>query len=199
MKKNIKYIHQSELARRLGVSPNTINKGTKTGRFKVYIIDGKKMFDYQDCKRVYIETKTRGGTPKKTAVKKLAKKVAKKVNGKKPDVSDVYSSEVLPPGTGAPHDLHDARLKFEKYKALKEQLNFEVMQKKYIKTEDVTKLLERLAQELKKAILAIPDRVGPIIAGETDPHKVRQIMIVEFKHSLQSITDTNTLEEKLKQ
>ena len=181
------FVHQSELARRLGVSPNTINKGQKTGRFKAYIKDGKKLFNYRDCKRVYLETKTRSGTPKKTAVKK--------VNGKKAEGLDVS----LPPESGAPHDLHDARLKFEKYKSMKEQLNFEVMQKKYIKTEDVSKLLATLAQNIKKSVLSIPDRVGPIIAGETDPHKVRQIMIVEFKNSLQAIADTNTLEEKLKQ
>ncbi len=184
-------ITQSELAKRLDVSIACISKGMKSGRFKVFMVGTKKLLNYRDCKRVYIETRTNSGTPKhkvNTPIKKTKVK----------PVSDVSKKRPPPPEPEAPHDLHDARLKLEKYKSMKEQLNYEIMQGKYISIDDVSDLLSKLAQNLKKSILAIPARVGPIIAGETDAHKVRQLMIVEFKNSLQSVVDTNTLEEKLK-
>lgn len=187
-------ITQAELARRLNVSEQTIYKGAKSGRFKVYIKSGRKYFNYQNCKRVFIETSKVGGSPRKIPIKRINGRTQKKI-GVSGGQSIPVAGEV--PEVTIPHDLADARIKYEKYKAMKEQFNFEVLQKKYIASEDVEKLLVMLAQNLKKSILSIPDRIGPIVAGETDQHKVRQMMIVELKQSLQNISDTNLIQKQL--
>jgi hypothetical protein len=68
---------------------------------------------------------------------------------------------------------------------------------KYLEYGKVKKEFCNIAENLKKSLLAIPDRIAPIIAGElgvTDHHEVRQILIREIKASLQG-----TVNRKLKE
>jgi len=45
----------------------------------------------------------------------------------------------------------------------------------------------RLARQLRDAILAVPDRVAPILAAETEDHAVRQILDKELRSVLMAL------------
>ena len=174
-------ISKSETARRIGVSPTTITKGIKTGRFKVYKRQGKELLSYKQCKRAYLHTARRGGgTPRGGGLSDHVYET-KKSSSKSTDVDGMF-------------DLHDIRLEAERTKAKKEKLLLEVALGKYVEYEKTKKEFCNIAETLKKAILSIPSRIGPIIAGENDSHTIIQILNKELKNSLQG-----TVDKKLKE
>ena len=199
-----KLISLSECARKLGVSTALISKGTKSGRFKLYKrkVNGfvKPFVNYEECSKIYIVTANNGGNAPKGGG--LSDKVTSRGQQQARQKSNSGS---LPSGSGGDgdvdnmFDIHTIKLEKERWSAKKEKFNLEVSMGKYILMETITKEFVNMAETLKKSILAIPDRVGPIIAGEKDPHKVRQILIVEFKRSLQGIVTDNITQIEDKQ
>lgn len=196
----------AECARTLGVSNTTIYKGMKTGRFKVYIrkvnnLD-KKFVDLNQARHVFKSTVTSSGSPprggglsdivsKRTT--KFAKKVAKKivkgnvnVNGKKGKLELEHM-----------FDMHDIRLETERLKAQKAKFDFELLQGKYISFEEVLKEFKHIAETLKSSVLAIPNRIGALVAAETDEHVVQQMLIIELKKSLTGIVKSNIVNKQL--
>lgn len=179
-KKQKKLMTQIEASKIIGVSRVAICKGVASGRFKHYKQGNKKLVDVNQIKEVYKLTTKRSGSSSKS-------KHLKKVNGSsKRIIKDVETGELF--------DVHDLKLQAERNKVQKEKILLEAALGKYIEIEKVKKEFCSIADNLKKSILAIPDRVGPIVAGESDPHTVRQILINELKNSLQG-----TVTKKLKE
>jgi len=168
------YITQAEFARRIGIHPVTVGQGVKTGRWKLYYVDGSKLIKYAEAKRAFTLTK-----------KNYMKGPIKKANGKTPKTLEISEDGL----SDVPHDLHDARLQNEKYKAMKTRLDFEVAQAKVISFQDVYDTWKDISENLKKSILAIADRIGPLAAAEMDNHSCTMLLRTELKRSLQGIVD----------
>lgn len=187
------FITRSELARRLGVSATTITKGINTGRFKTKNVKGKNLLNYRECKLSFLNTRTRSGC--KTIGEMNAEKKTERTNGKAiPHYPATGKSKTT--DVGGMFDLHDVRLELERAKAMKEKLNLEILQGKHAPVDEIKKEFKHIAETLKKSILAIPDRIGPLVAGESDPHTVRQLLLVELKRSLQTIVINNLQAEQ---
>lgn len=178
-------ISKAECARRLGVSATTITKGLKSGRFRVYKRKGKELLDYAECKLAYLHT------AKHLSAKVKKQKLKNKINGGREKKSSPERDSPESNDVDGMFDLHDIRLQAERNKALKEKLLLEVALGKYLKYDTVKKEFCNIAENLKKSILAIPHRIGPLLAAESDAHKVVQMMIVELKRSLQGTVDIN--------
>lgn len=175
--KNLKLMRQIEASKIIGVSRTTISLGIKSGRFKGYQKDGRILVDINQVKRAYKTTTRKHGSPSES---KYLKNVNGKINNDIPSASkDPY--EIF--------DIHDLRLQAERNKAMKEKIQLEATLGKYLEFDKVKKEFCSIADNLKKSILAIPDRVSPIIAAETDEHIVRQTLVIELKRSLQGTVD----------
>lgn len=169
------FVTQAELSRRLGVSPVSICNRVKTGRFKTVKIDGKALINYKDAKRIFLLTMHGSKNPK-----------VKKSNGKK-QAADLLSSDL-----DVPHDLVDARLTLEKYKALKAKLEYEENSKKLVRFDEIKKTWMDIAANLQKSVIGIADRIGPLVAAETDMHSCTLLLRTELKQALQGIVDKHT-------
>lgn len=61
--------------------------------------------------------------------------------------------------------------------------------KTLVNAKEVEQQAFAMARQLRDAILAIPDRVTPIIATEMDEHAVRQILDKEFRNVLRGLAE----------
>jgi len=64
-----------------------------------------------------------------------------------------------------------------------ELLNYELEQKRgnLVRAEDVKREAFEKARVARDALMAIPDRITPLVAAETDPAKVRAILVSELR------------------
>jgi hypothetical protein len=76
----------------------------------------------------------------------------------------------------------------QKYEALRSQHEYEVESGKYVLVEEVRAAAFNKARLVRDTLLTIPDRIGAILAAETDEAKVRQILGTEIKMALEELT-----------
>lgn len=88
--------------------------------------------------------------------------------------------------------LINERTKNEKIKAEKAQLELDIMHGKYIEVEEASEILKTIAIEFRQSVKGIIPRCSKIIAAETDPHRVSEILKEEISVALDRL---NTLDE----
>lgn len=76
------------------------------------------------------------------------------------------------------------------FKAKKAQLDYEKDLQKSVDIEMVQKLIANLAVDTCKAILAVPDRVSPVLSTMEDAHKIHQYLTEELKFALDTLSRT---------
>ncbi|MCF6766162.1 hypothetical protein L3V82_10295 [Thiotrichales bacterium 19S3-7] len=92
------------------------------------------------------------------------------------------------------HDDLNILIKKEKVRLLKaqadkEEIDAELAKKKTLLADDVFDVLVGVFSEIKNKLLAVSDRCEPYLVGETDSTKIKQIIRIEIKDALYSITD----------
>ena len=193
MKKKELYLNQTEFAKKVGKSNAAIINAIKRGR----------IFAIKKSNRVFIEYYSQSKRLKDTAPIDLKSgnvslKVAKikasahKTNVSKANGKNLKDSKAKAEGASGDKiitDLHDARLESEIYKAKKSKLEYEKMQESVLDAEAVRKTWLGIAQNLKKSILGIPARIGPLAAAEKDPLKCTMLIMSELKISLKGIIE----------
>ena len=75
----------------------------------------------------------------------------------------------------------------EAYKAALKKLEYEERSGKLVSREIVEKQAFDAANATKEACLAIPDRVAPLVAAESDAFQCKQIILKEINYILQEI------------
>ena len=81
-----------------------------------------------------------------------------------------------------------AKLRKEKAMARKAELEAEEKAGNLIKIDEIKSMWMDIGIRVQKAILAIPDRLGPILASESDAHKVHRMMTEELKYALRNLS-----------
>ena len=76
---------------------------------------------------------------------------------------------------------------YRKAKALTAQAEYKKMIGELVPIGDVKKAAFNMARKLRDNFLAIPDRLGPVCASETNPEKVRNILMKEIKAVLENL------------
>lgn len=94
-----------------------------------------------------------------------------------------------PRAASGPSALGDARAKREKYLAELARLKYELESGRLLDAREVEKAWFDKARIVRDAILNLPDRVAPLVASETDEHKVHRILTDELRSALEELAD----------
>lgn len=80
--------------------------------------------------------------------------------------------------------------KIRKEAAMAKKAELEVLEKegKLVLKEDIIDLWKEIGVKVQKAILTIPDRLAPVVAGETNNHKIHKMMTDELKYALRNLS-----------
>ena len=84
-----------------------------------------------------------------------------------------------------------ARSAKETFAAKTAQLHYEQKAGKLCRIDDVKRAAQETARVTRDAVLAMPDRLAPVLAAETDHHKIRELLIKEFHNVLTNLSHIN--------
>jgi hypothetical protein len=79
----------------------------------------------------------------------------------------------------------EARAERERYVALRAQLEYEQRAAKLVNIHEVQAEVFNAFRELRDRVLNVPDRVSALLASESDPAKINQILAAEIRSALQ--------------
>lgn len=154
---------QTDFAAKLGVKAPSIIKARKSGRVEAKRDRGKIMLEWYSQSKRFKETSYMFSPELK--------------NNPKPHRKTEDKLDNLP----------DAKLAVEVLKAKRAKLEYEKAKGLTVDFEAVKNAWTGIANDLKKSILSISARIGPLCAAEKDVHKCTQLLTTELKNSLQLI------------
>ena len=168
MAKKIKMATKSEYAKSKDWDPSYVTKLSKKGL--LVEVDGKIDTDATD-KRI-----KDAGDPARTPFKKQNKGKGRAMSTKK--------------AAGLTQDTKDlsynqARTERERIKAKREKVEYDTLIGKVVDSEEVRISAFSRARTLRDAMFNIPDRLASILAAETNPRKVHQILFKEIRTVLE--------------
>ena len=166
-------ITQAELARRLGVTRQYINKLVRDGKIQKV---GKKI-DYESACE---------------SIKMITDPARSKISEDKKEESVETPMPAKNSGGKRPPTFAEAKTMKEIYSAKLAKLKYEEEAQILIKKSDIYEKAHIVGRNIKQVLLSLPARVMEQLAVETDPRKVNQILEKEVRDSLSS------LEEELK-
>lgn len=88
-------------------------------------------------------------------------------------------------------DYAKARAVREQYLARLAKIEFEERSGKLISRDEVTVAAFNKFRTFRDGILNIPDRVAALLAAESDPHKVHEILTTEIRKALLEFADAS--------
>ena len=162
-------VSQAEFARRNGWSKQYVAKLVKQGRIK---LEGGKI-DPVAAKR---------------AIDQLAEpSTALREN---PEQSrTVVPAATAPTDNRKAVDYASARTMREAYKAKMAKLDYEEREGKLVDATQVKEQAFQTGRMVRDGVLAIPDRMADVLAAETDPAKVRQLLVTELELVLVKLSE----------
>lgn len=170
-------LSQRGYARHRGVSHTAVQKALATGRITAGP-DGKIDADQADAS---------------WAATTDISKPRNSVSGK-PKPSAQPSAPHGPNGAGngvvhwEPHrvavQLATARADREEYLAKLARLEYEMKSGNLVSIDDVREQIFALSRRARESVFGIPDRIAPILAGESDPATVHRLLLDELRAAL---------------
>lgn len=150
-------ISQSELARRLGVSRQYVNKLVRSGTLPLV---GKKLD--AEASMATLKQMANPGRPTKATMPSLG-----------------TSSQPAQPPT-----LAEAKTMKEVYLARMARLKYEEEAGKYMEKAEVERRAQEVAMVVKQNLLAMPSRLMDQLASETDPREINALLEAELRDIL---------------
>ncbi|MBI2818135.1 MAG: hypothetical protein HYX72_14465 [Acidobacteria bacterium] len=165
-------------ARHRGVSLKAVQKAIESGRI-TKTPDGKI-----DPERADAEWE-RNTSPKPRRITVPVRKapIPKPASPEAPTRTDVSGMGAL--------DYAKARAVREQYLARLAKIEFEERSGKLISRDEVTVAAFNKFRTFRDGILNIPDRVAALLAAESDPHKVHEILTTEIRKALLEFADAS--------
>lgn len=95
------------------------------------------------------------------------------------------------PAAGRPisSPLNKAKAARETYEARIAEFRYRKMKGELVDAAEVKREFATAARHVRDGLLAMPDRIASIIAAETDPDRVHQLMIEEIEQTLTALAD----------
>jgi hypothetical protein len=97
------------------------------------------------------------------------------------DAGEQRSGPPGTPGTGAGVTYSRARAMREAFMAKESKLNYELRAGHYVDAEAVRVAVFSIQREARDMLLAVPDRVAPLVVGMEDMHEIHKIMLDEIR------------------
>lgn len=77
----------------------------------------------------------------------------------------------------------------ENYQANIAKLTYEEKAGKLVKVDDVSREAFEIARTVRNSVLNIPNRLSALLANESDPNRVFEILTKELNHALEDLSD----------
>ena len=118
--------------------------------------------------------------------------VASRVSALRRAPADPVFAEPSPPGTGGPSRLAssyaDSRAARESYLARLAKLEFEERSGKLVDADEVRAQVFALGRRMRDAMLALPDRVAPVLVAQADPADIHRVLSEEIQSCLSELS-----------
>ena len=172
-----KRVSQAEFARQNGWSRQYVAKLVQQGRIKV--IKGK--LDPVAAKRAIEELAEPSTVLRESSSEKSESSRTTPV---------VSTNSPAPfPQQGKAVDYATARTMREAYRAKMAKLDYEEREGKLVDAAKVRDDAFQTGRMVRDGVLAIPDRMADVLAAESDPAKVRQLLLDELETVLEKLSD----------
>lgn len=166
-------------ANKMGISTASVTRALRSGRIQGKRVRNKIMLNWKTQSKAYLATSTRITEAKPRKVPK---------NGKVVNISGL-KNPTDSKASGRYGELTNARTQKEYYQAEKLRLEYETARGSLVKSDEIAKEWERITTLIKKSLLSIPDRLSPVLAGETKQNRVHRMLSEEIRHTLQALSE----------
>jgi hypothetical protein len=184
------HIKIPQYASHRGVTPEYIRICIKKGKIpesallrkgQRWLVDPVKADKALDSNLSHINRKNKARSKNKTA-KTKQKQPAKTAKNKTKKIKSLTRLEKKEMTLAECQRLH------EQYKAALKELEFKQKSGELLDAEQVKAAAFEQARQVRDSLMNIPARLGPILAGESDPTKIVNLLNDEFRKALESIT-----------
>ena len=165
-------------ARHRGVSLKAVQKAIEAGRIQT-TAEGKIDVEQADADWERNTAPRAGKTPR----------FQKPPIGRKPAPAAATSNIRLDPSAAGGLDYARARAVHENYRARLAKLDYEAKLGKLISRDEVEVAAFNRFRTLRDGMLNIPDRLAAVLAAETDPVKVHEVLTTEIRKALLDFSD----------
>lgn len=186
-----KKVLPAEYAKMRGVNKSTVHRAMERGRISFSRHGVKKWIDPEKADREWEENTdhTRNHYKKPETAVPLETDVLPQQVEEPPQ-----QTETMPPisgKNGGPNQTQ-ARTLLTVYKAQLAKMEIEREKGTYLERESTLRHLFSVVRVMRDHFLTIPDRIGAIVAAETDTHRVIEILEKEINGSLEGLSDRLT-------
>jgi hypothetical protein len=164
---------KAQYARHRGVSAPYISKLRAAGRL-VFTADGKKIL-VAESDALIEKTRVRDRFLTERATRAIEDRLLDQA------LDDELAGEPLPADTARGDALGDARLESLRESAALARLKRLELEGRLVDASDVRKLAFERARAARKAFESLPDRLAGLLAVETQPNRVHEILMEEFR------------------
>lgn len=162
----------SEYAKHRGVSAALITKAVKIGRIKPWGYKGKRaVFDFDQCDADWDKNRDPSNRGYDTA------KVIEVTEVIGPNDRSVDGQTA---GDEPEMSFNQARTLRERYQAQLARLEYEEKSGKLVDSETIRRQYFKQARNARDNLLNIPDRLAPMLAGRTELHEIRMLILEEL-------------------
>lgn len=175
---------QAQLARAVGVTRQQIHKLCVRGILK---LDADGKIDEDAAKAAILEHHNPAhATTRSTAAARLQAEVVDQVDPPAPAQPPIQPAAPSQPA-GVEMNFQLARTLREKYAALAAKVEYEEAIGLLVPKKDVDRQAFELARQAQQSLLAIPDRMAPVLAAESDQHQVHTLLTNEIHRAMAEV------------
>lgn len=186
-------------AKRIGVSHTAVRKAILDGRLRQGLVHrGRRVLvepvaaaaDYHGntdpTKQRELEERAGGVAPGTKPPNAGRKRQQPGLYGPELEAAAREAGVQLEPGARGPN-LQEVRRQHISLQAQLAQLELDERQGKLVRANEVRAEAFRMAREVRNALALLPNRLAPMLAAETDPHTIRQVLAQEISAALESL------------
>jgi len=170
-------VSQSEYARERGVSRQYVGKLIKQGKIPPFALRRVK-------KRVLIYSSRADKALESTSEPKLIEKPSRKRRKATQEERKATARRARVDKLS----YSQARTVYERYRAALKKMQFQRESAELLPAKEVAAAALSKARVVRDAILNVPDRLAPLLAAETEPHRIEAILAEELRMVLEELT-----------
>lgn len=158
-------------------SKQYFGKIVKQGKIPYYEDGGKKRFRYKDVSE---------------ALKQMKQKSSDKEKTKPANDEEKFN---LQNEDGSTKTINSTKIMLQDYQAKIAKQKYDLLEGQIVLKEEVESKAFEVARILRNQIMALPERMGGILASHTDPKEVKEILYKELEEVMSILSEGEALYE----
>lgn len=175
-----------DFAKLMGVSRTAVNMHIKKGKLKARQIGRTWFLDEVQARKDWENNRNRSGV-------KSAKALRQNKDGPPGAMTAMPEDNTL--DSNGNISMHEAERREKFARSEISRIKLEEMRGELVRADQVKKEAFATARKLRDAIMAVPARLAPELASETDPHKVEIMLTKELSDCLEKIIGAGDAEK----